>query len=195
MSVAVIVRRNGRTAVAVNTGATFGGMDLTPELADCSYLHTFGDAVVTSVGWGVYHTLLEEFRADGGWHEPHDTVGVARFFRSFRAWMDDLNIARKAGGRDDQSPFGDFDSDFLLGTPTGAFVVPGQGSVIPITRFFAIGSGGELAMGAMHTLYDSATSAEDLARRAVRTANELSESCSGGIAACVAGEGEVLVEP
>ena len=188
MSVAVVVRVNGRTAVAANAGSVFNGVMLTQSLSSRSYCRRFGGAVVTSVGWGVYATLLETFRAEGQWKEPADTTSTFTFFRAFRQWMDESGAARKDGGDDDESPFGDFDSDFLVGTPGAAFVVTGNASVIPITRYFAIGSGGNFAMGALHVLYDEATDAADLARRAAETAGELSDSCGGGVEVHVAGQ-------
>jgi ATP-dependent protease HslVU (ClpYQ) peptidase subunit len=52
-------------------------------------------------------------------------------------------------------------------------------SVTRFKRFDAIGSGGPYALGALHTLYDQESDAEEIARRACAAALHFDISCGG----------------
>jgi ATP-dependent HslUV protease, peptidase subunit HslV len=67
--------------------------------------------------------------------------------------------------------------DVLLANPHGIFGVSGQRTVQEFSKFYAFGSGADLAMGAMYAVYgDRRRSAEDVARLAVEAAAEFNDS-------------------
>ena len=65
--------------------------------------------------------------------------------------------------------------DVLIANPRGIFGVAEHRSVQEFSRFYAYGSGSELAMGALFALYPSQLSAEQIARRAIEAAAEFDD--------------------
>jgi ATP-dependent HslUV protease, peptidase subunit HslV len=55
----------------------------------------------------------------------------------------------------------------LIANPNGIFGVYSMREVFEYTRFWAVGSGREFALGAMHTQYDQLNSAEAVAETGV----------------------------
>ena len=71
---------------------------------------------------------------------------------------------------DADSPFGSLDSTFLVVCASGIFGVASDLSVLRYERYFAIGSGAPIALGAVHALYESEHDAEAIARSAASAA-------------------------
>ena len=71
---------------------------------------------------------------------------------------------------DADSPFGSLDSTFLVVCAQGIFGVASDLSVLRYERYFAIGSGAPIALGAVHALYESEGDAEVIARSAALAA-------------------------
>jgi ATP-dependent protease HslVU (ClpYQ) peptidase subunit len=66
--------------------------------------------------------------------------------------------------------------DVLIANPYGIFGVGPYRSVQEFTKFYAYGSGGDYAQGAMYTIYEDANrSAEEIARLGVQAAAEFDE--------------------
>ena len=63
--------------------------------------------------------------------------------------------------------------DTLIATPSGIFAAMGCRDVVKIEKFFAIGTGDRIALGAMHAMYDlSPLSAEEIAVAAIEIATK-----------------------
>ena len=58
--------------------------------------------------------------------------------------------------------------DALLMTPAGIYGIYSLREVDEYTRFWAVGSGAEYALGAMHSVYDQLQSAEQIARAGIQ---------------------------
>jgi ATP-dependent protease HslVU (ClpYQ) peptidase subunit len=75
----------------------------------------------------------------------------------------------------DSDEGGSFESigfQMLIANPNGIFGTYSQRSVQEYTRFYAIGSGSNYALGALDALYERLDSAEDLLKAALKTARE-----------------------
>ena len=84
-----------------------------------------------------------------------------------RALRDEYFVQGKEDSTDD---FESMRMELLIASPGGLFGAYPQRSVQEYTRFYAFGSGAEYAMGAMHAAWETAVSAEELARIGVETA-------------------------
>ena len=81
----------------------------------------------------------------------------------------------------DRSPFGNLDATFVIAGETGIFYVASDLGVTRFDRYFAIGSGADFAMGALHQLIDQDLDADTIATRAVETAIAFNIYCGGEI--------------
>jgi ATP-dependent HslUV protease subunit HslV len=68
--------------------------------------------------------------------------------------------------------------DALIINPHGVFGVYSLREVFEYTRYWAIGSGSEYALGAMYALYDRLDSAEEIARAGVEAGSEFNNASS-----------------
>jgi ATP-dependent protease HslVU (ClpYQ) peptidase subunit len=73
---------------------------------------------------------------------------------------------------EDDDPYEATHIDALICNHTGIFGIYSLREVTEYTRFWAIGSGSEYALGAMFALYDRLKSAEDIARAGVEAGSE-----------------------
>ena len=126
---------------------------------------------MAATGWTLYSNILADVlgrrravpRLDG-------EVNIFKFFT--RLWEDlheRYNFVKDQAD-DADSPFGSLDSTFLVVCARGIFGVASDLSVLRYERYFAIGSGAPIALGAVHALYDSERDAEAIAHSAVLAA-------------------------
>lgn len=181
MSVIVGVHASGRTVLAAN-GDTYFGHERAgaPDYQESKIIQV-GPGLIGVSGWGVYGGLLERLAADDERPEPMDRDSIFDFFQwAWRAMSDRYHfVNNQADG--ESGPFTDLDSVFLVAAPGGLFHVTPILSVLPMQRFWAIGSGGEYALGALDVLWREDADPAELAGRAVEAARRFDTKSSGPI--------------
>ena len=114
---------------------------------------------------GYSEMLLEE---DHELPALEDIDGIFDFLTQFqRALRDEYCVQWKEDSHDD---FESMRMELLIASPGGLFGAYPQRSVQEFKKFYAFGSGAEYAVGAMNAAWDTAKTAEDLARIGVETA-------------------------
>jgi ATP-dependent protease HslVU (ClpYQ) peptidase subunit len=182
MSIIVAVRKHDQIVMAADTLTCFGDAQRIPASnATTPKLQRLGDALVGASGWGVYDRILDAHLAE----RPVPDLGSERaifafFLDLWRALHDRFNFVNDQAQSKD-SPFGDLDSSFLVASRAGMFKVSSDLDVSRFERYYAIGSGAEYALGAMHACYDDLPTAEDIARRGVEAAIAFDVYCDGEI--------------
>ena len=141
-----------------------------------------GSSYVAQTGWGLYENILGDYLVKTGTPRFRDEREIFVFFNRFwKRMRKDYSFVNDQPMEDDKSPFADLDASFLIVNPGGIFHVTGQMSVTRFTRFDAIGSGAPYALGALYTLYDETSGAEEIARRACGAAVHFDISCGGAL--------------
>ena len=79
------------------------------------------------------------------------------------------------------TPFGDLDSTFIVANASGIYKISHDMDVCRFRQYFAIGSGAEYALGALHVLYETHDDAAEIARTAVHTTCQFDVHCGGEI--------------
>lgn len=182
MSIVVAVRKDERIVLAADTQSNFGSSRMTPDNHRAAKLHRVGTAWIGATGWGLYENLLQDHLAKRASVRLRDQRDIFTFFLGFwKALRKDYNLVNDQAVKDRESPFGDLDASFLVVNRQGIFCVESDLSVTRFERYFAIGSGGDFALGALHALAGTDLDAEELARRAVRAAIDLDSRCGGEI--------------
>jgi len=173
MSIAVAVRKSGHIALASDSMTSMGAERIPAEnRTDRKYI-TLGNAHLATTGWTLYSNILEDLLARRrGVPRLLDERSIFRFFNElWHVLHERYSFVRdQPAGDDDGSPFGSLDSSFLVVAPGGLFAVANDLSVTRFERYFAIGSGAHVAMGACHALYEGAATAAEVARGAVAAA-------------------------
>ena len=182
MSVIVAIRKDHRVVMAADTLTTFGDSEVMPQdNARSPKVGRIGDSLVGGAGWAVYDDILNDFLATMPTPDLTSSRKIFTFFLDFwRALHEQYTFvndqAAQAG-----SPFGDLDSTFLIANAGGIFTVASDLGVTPLNRYYAIGSGGEYAIGVVYTLYDRTDNIAELASDAVKAAIAMNLQCGGTV--------------
>ena len=171
MSIAVAVRKDTRIVLATDSQTNLGSERVpAANLSGPKYLQ-IGDAYMAATGWTLYSNILADVLGRRRAIPRLDSEGnIFKFF--MRLWEDlheRYNFVKDQAD-DADSPFGSLDSTFLIVCTRGIFGVASDLSVLRYERYFAIGSGAPIALGAVHALYESERDAEAIARDAALAA-------------------------
>ncbi|MCH2142159.1 MAG: hypothetical protein MK077_04080 [Phycisphaerales bacterium] len=182
MSIVTAVRSSQAITIAADTLAVFGeGMVVPTENARTSKLMRIGDAVIGGTGWAVYDDIIDHHLTD----RPAPSLTTRRHIYAFflELWgvlRDRYTLVNEQAASKD-TPFGDLDASFLVASPGGLFKVSSDLGVTEFARWYAIGSGAEYAMGAMHATVKHRLDDESIARAGCQAAMELDAHCGGEI--------------
>jgi ATP-dependent protease HslVU (ClpYQ) peptidase subunit len=182
MSVIVAVRKASQIAIAADTQDNFGDLRPPPENHEAVKLRRVGDAVLGSSGWALYDDIFEHYLARGRRAAFRDRRSIFDFFVRF--WKDlrkNYPFVNDQPGKESETPFANLDASFLVASPGGIFLVSSNMSVSEFRQYYAIGSGSDYAIGAVHALYDEVRDAALIAERAARAAMAYDTSCGGRI--------------
>lgn len=181
MSVAVAVKCRQQYVLAADTKRTFGGGAVPNGNHRDLKIRKVGTAYMATTGWGLYGNILDDYLARKRTVRVNDSRQIFSFFRGLWGELKDhYSLVNDQSGGDD-SPFGDLDASFLVVSENGIFYVACDMSVTQFEQYFAIGSGGPYALGALHALHEPQGSGERIATRAIEAATELDVYCGGRI--------------
>jgi ATP-dependent protease HslVU (ClpYQ) peptidase subunit len=187
MSVIAAVRKGNTIAVAADSQSNFGDLRPPPANHEVLKLREVGGAILAASGWALYDDLLAHYlrRKSRSPRVLTDRASIFEFFLGFwKAIRKDGCFVNDQSRTDDKSPFADLDATFLAATSHGIFLVSSNMSVSEFRQFYAIGSGGDFAIGALHALSATAgeqMSAEEMATAAVGAAIAYDSCCGGSI--------------
>lgn len=175
MTTLAVVKKNGIAAIAADTLTKWGtSKESAAYVANHSKLIRVGDNWLGVTGYTTFILILKDY-----FSQPE----VAADFRSvsaiFKTWQT-LHAALKEQyfllpGEDKDDDIESSQMDVLIANSHGIFGVAEHRSVQEFSRFYAYGSGSDLAMGAMYALYDGPLSAEEIVRKAIETAAEFDD--------------------
>lgn len=176
MSTIVAVRKNGRASIAADSLTSFGHTrqnacyDRAPDK-----ILRFEDSFIGVVGSAAHQMVLESALSSlDSKVDLHTRMGIFETFRKLHPLLKDEYFLNPKDEDDD-----DYESsriDALIVNSAGIFGVFALREVFEYTRFWAIGSGSEYALGAMHAMYSQVSSAEDLALKGVEAGAEFDTS-------------------
>ncbi len=186
MTIAVAVRKGGEIVIAADTQNNFGHNRAPIANHRTQKILTVGGNHLATSGWGLYANILDDFLARKRAPKLDTERDVFRFFQTFwKVLHEHYSLVNdQCQNEEERSPFGDLDASFLLANGGGIFFVSSDTSVTEFQQYYAVGSGAEFALGALHALYDSDLDAETLARRACAAAMAFNVYCGGEIDVC-----------
>lgn len=175
MTTLAVVKKDGIVAIAADTLTKWGSnKESAAHIVNHSKLIQLGDSWLAVTGYTTFILILKDYFSRANVQADLASVGGI-----FRTWQN-LHGALKdqyflLAGEDKDDDLESSQMDVLIANPHGIFGVAEHRSVQEFSRFYAYGSGSDLAMGAMHALYDTALSAEEIARKAIETAAEFDD--------------------
>jgi ATP-dependent protease HslVU (ClpYQ) peptidase subunit len=178
MSIIVAVRKHGEIVIASDSAQTEDGMIVSAEYyANNNKIVPCGESYIGLVGWSCTQDIVESLVREhlnkmklGGRAEIFDT------FRFIHAQLkEDYFIETN---EDKDQPVESSQLGALIVGTSGIFEIESYRTVTEYTKFWALGSGKKLALGALQATYETMENAEDIARSAVMAACALDDSCA-----------------
>jgi len=183
MTTVVVVRKGNNACIAADTLTSFGSTKYGASYkTDPDKIFCVGDSYFGIVGSSAHRMVLESALTTG--LEPPRLTGRREVFEAFRALHPRLKEQYFLNPKeDDKDPYESSQMDILIANPYGLFGLMTLRETYEFSRFWAIGSGSDWALGALHALYDQDLDARQLAVRAVEAAVEFDKSSGGPVTA------------
>jgi ATP-dependent protease HslVU (ClpYQ) peptidase subunit len=172
-----VVRKNGHAAIAADTLTKWGtGKESAAYVANNTKIVRVGDTYIAGSGTSTFKLILRDYFAQRGVPARFDTsIELFKTWQAFHAALKERYFLVSVGDKDDTIESSKF--DVLIANPHGIFGVGAHRTVQEYRKFYAIGTGTDLALGAMYAAYDRpGLSAEQVARLAVAAAAEFDDA-------------------
>jgi ATP-dependent protease HslVU (ClpYQ) peptidase subunit len=166
MTTIVAVRKNGFAAIAADTLTTFGNTRL-PAHLDASHdkiLH-IGNSYVCICGSAAHHLVLANLFSKMPEIQLNSKAEIFETFRKLHPVLKEECFLNPK--EDEEDPYESSQITALIVNASGIFGVYSMREVFEYTQFWAIGSGHEFALGALHHAYSHHATAADVARAGV----------------------------
>jgi len=177
MTTIAVVRKSGYTAIAADTLTKWGtGKESAAYVANNTKIVRVGDTFIAGSGTSTFKLILRDYFAQRGVPARFDSaINLFKTWQAFHAALKERYFLVSVGDKDDTIESSKF--DVLIANPYGIFGVGAHRTVQEYRKFYAIGTGTDLALGAMYAAYDRpGLSAEQVARLAVEAAAEFDDS-------------------
>src|SRR5512143_3355553 len=166
MTTLVVVRKGDSVAIAADSLTTFGDTRLSAS-HDRTYdkIVRYRDTYIGLCGSAAHQLVFESLLAK---HGDLDFAHKSAIFETFRKLHPILKEQHYLNPKEEEDdPYESTQITALIANPSGIFGVYSMREVFEYTRFWAVGSGREFALGAMQALFPRVKTAEDVARAGV----------------------------
>ncbi|AXK40737.1 MFS transporter [Crenobacter cavernae] len=178
MTTIVVVRKGDEVAIAADSQTTFG--DDHKLLSGYDRFHDkifkLGDSLLAISGAAAHDLVLQNALKAQKTRDLTNRQGIFDTFRKLHPKLKDAFYMRPE--EEEEDPYESSRMMVLIANPHGIFGVYPLREVYDFSRFWAIGSGRQFAMGAMYAAYDSELTARQIAELGVKAGAEFDVSSS-----------------
>jgi ATP-dependent protease HslVU (ClpYQ) peptidase subunit len=166
MTTLVAVRKHDQIAIAADSLTTFGDVKLASH-HDRSYdkIVAYRGNYIGLCGSAAHQLVFESLLAAGGDFDFSSRLAIFETLRKLHPILKDQHFLNPKEEEDD--PYESTQITALIANERGIFGVYSMREVFEYTQFWAVGSGKEVALGAMWALYPKLRTAEAVARAGV----------------------------
>ena len=163
MTTIVVVRKGDQAVIAADSQSTYGDTRIAaPFDAAWNKLFPAGQSYFGIAGSAAHDLVLQAVLTGEKKLDLRNRQAIFETFRRLHPKLKEKYFLRPEEEEDD--PYESNHLSALIANPHGIFGVYSMREVYEYTRFWAIGSGRDFAIGAMNAVYDRMDSAEDIAR-------------------------------
>lgn len=180
MTTIVAVRKNGIAAIAADTLTTFGNTRL-PAHLDASHdkiLH-IGNSYVGVCGSAAHHLVLANLLAKSPDVQLNSKAEIFETFRKLHPVLKEECFLNPK--EDEEDPYESSQITALIANANGIFGIYSMREVFEYTQYWAIGSGNEFALGALHLAYSRFSDAGEIAQMGAETGIALDKNSAAPI--------------
>lgn len=181
MTIITVVKKDDEIAIACDSQSIGGNWSIkyTAEYQlNRSKLLTYGENVLGLSGKVAIHQIFEDLLSQS---EPVSMASRQEIFRWLLAQQKQLKehyYLKPDAGNDKNQVTESVWISALIANPHGIFGISAYRQVIEYSKFWAIGSGENFALGAMEILYQQDLSATEIAREGALTATKFNPGCA-----------------
>ena len=178
MSTIVVARKNNQVCIAADTLTSIGETRLSAKY-DVYHdkIQLCGDTWLGIVGSAAHSLVVEDIFKEAEFeYDFSSRDGIFRTFVRLHAILKEKYFLVPSSKNQDDDPYETSHIDAVIANRHGIFAVYSLRDSNEFHRFWAVGSGADYALGAMHAVYDSAASAEEIARTGVAAGAEFDVS-------------------
>ncbi|MCH8193072.1 MAG: MFS transporter [Planctomycetes bacterium] len=172
MSTLTIVQKDGFVAMAADQMTTLGPLKVPAHFkSNASKIIRTGDSFIGIPGYVACIRTMESVVKT--YSDRIDLTSCASIFETFRALHTVLvdEYYSLTEEQDEDQPYQSNQLEMIIANETGIYRIDSYRDVGKYTRFWAVGSGSDCALGAMETIYDNPDqSAQVIAERGVEVA-------------------------
>ena len=167
MSTIVVVRKNNMACIAADSLTSFGDTKQAAEfVVKSDKIIQFADFYIGIVGSAAHQLVLTSlFHNHSNKIDFSDQMNIFETLKQIHPILKEEYFLNSK--EEDDDPYESSRVDSLIINNQGIFGIYSLREVDEYTRFWAVGSGAEYALGAMFASYDSLDSAEEIARMGV----------------------------
>jgi ATP-dependent HslUV protease, peptidase subunit HslV len=166
MTTIVAVKKNGYVAIAADTLTTFGNTRLhASQDASHDKILRIGDSYVGVCGSAAHHLVLSSLLAKTPDVQLNSKAAIFETFRKLHPILKEECFLNPK--EDEEDPYESSQITALIANSHGIFAIYSMREVFEYTQYWAIGSGNEFSLGAMHQAYTRCDDATDIAQAGV----------------------------
>jgi ATP-dependent HslUV protease subunit HslV len=177
MTTIAVARKNGYAAIAADTMTKWGsGKETADYIVNHGKIFRVRDTYLGVTGNATFQAILRDYFARPKVYARFDTP-----LEIFRTWQKLHSVLKNdyylVAGHGEDDAIESSRMDVLIANARGIFGVAAHRTVQEFSRFYAFGSGGDIAMGSMYVSHSQArVSAEQVAISAIEAAAEFDDS-------------------
>jgi ATP-dependent HslUV protease subunit HslV len=177
MTTIAVARKNGYAAIAADTMTKWGsGKETADYIVNHGKIFQVGNAYLGVTGNATFQAILRDY-----FSRPRVYAHFETPLEIFKTWQKLHSVMKQdyylVAGHGEDDAIESSRMDVLIVNPRGIFGVAAHRTVQEFSKFYAFGSGGDIAMGVLYaTFNDSKRSAEEMARFAIEGAAEFDDS-------------------
>lgn len=177
MSIVCAAIKNGTVAISSDSQASFGALNVSAKhMRNSSKLFAVNRSVMGIVGWHaisdmVEHLILHEKKL----FQLNSRMEIYSTLLTLHEKMKEKYFIDTS--EDDDQPVESNQLDAMIVNKHGLFQISSYREVNEYQTYWAIGSGRNIALGAMHVMYGTKASAKAVVEAGVKAAAEYDEDC------------------
>lgn len=178
MSVLVVVKKNGRAVIGADTAESSDDLMLSAEyVVNSSKLLNYGNGWLGLAGWSATQAIIESvLRRPDHDLDFGDRSAIFESARKLHGMMKNEYFVDPQEDKD--QPVESSQVSALICNANGIYELESYRSVAEYQRFWAIGSGRNLAIGAMHAMWPLSRDPVAIAEAGLRAACEFDDGCA-----------------
>jgi len=178
MTTCLVVKKNNQIAIAADSLVTFGDTRLSNVYEANQKIFQVGNSYITLAGTAAHFTVMRKLLSEMG-----DACKLNSRDEVFETYSKVHQILKDSyflnPKEDEDDAYESSQLTCLIANPHGIFGVYSLREVFSFERFWAIGSGKNFALGAMHAAFDRVETAREVAEIGVQAGAEFDKSSCG----------------